>query len=412
MKHFIKTLWAAVTVLLLVLVGFTAFGGTNVRADDMTGHQDAKELTLGQWTYSDVAQYRDTTDRKNNVWYKITVPSDGFLTILSNTTSEGKIELYDADLADSYLDSSSFTYVGLGGDESSDIRETTVDSGTYFLRYFGFEKAGRIGTKVTLESGKNNEGHDNRSFDTAKEIKIGDSVNGFISQKNRSDYYKFNVPKAEKVNVNLTTEFASYIYLYDSDRIDQTKKYGEENFVRGKKDNSETKKFTLNLSAGTYYLKLVDDGWVFGRYSLKLSSGAAAVTMHRVYNPKSGEHFYTSDAKEFNHLVLLGWHDEGIGWIAPSESSTPVYRLYNKNGGEHHYTTKKSERDSLISRGWKDEGIGWYSDDQKGTPLYRLYNSHAFANNHHYTTSVSEKKHLISIGWKDEGVAWYGVSTN
>ncbi len=41
--------------------------------------------------------------------------------------------------------------------------------------------------------------------------------------------------------------------------------------------------------------------------------------MYRLYNPNSGEHFYTASKGERNHLIRLGWNDEGIGWygIAP-----------------------------------------------------------------------------------------------
>ena len=132
--------------------------------------------------------------------------------------------------------------------------------------------------------------------------------------------------------------------------------------------------------------------------------------MYRLYNPNSGEHFYTSDEQEMNVLVSRGWKYEGVGWKAPSSSETPVYRLYNKTGGEHHYTTDKKERDALIKKyGWTDEGIGWYSDDSKRVKVYREYNPNAFANNHNYTPDTKEHKALINkYGWKDEGIAWYG----
>ena len=138
---------------------------------------------------------------------------------------------------------------------------------------------------------------------------------------------------------------------------------------------------------------------------------AGSVNMYRLYNPNSGEHFYTANAGERNHLISLGWNDEGIGWVAPASSNTPVYRLYNQNGGEHHYTTSIAERDHLVSLGWNDEGIGWYSDDQERVPLYRQYNPNAFANNHNYTTSLSENNWLVSIGWQAEGIGWYGTGT-
>ena len=133
------------------------------------------------------------------------------------------------------------------------------------------------------------------------------------------------------------------------------------------------------------------------------------IEMHRLYNPNSGEHFYTASTAEKNHLVSVGWKYEGIGWKAPASSNTPVYRLYNPNAGDHHYTMNKSERDHLISVGWNDEGIGWYSDDAKGVPLYRQYNPNAVAGSHNYTINKAENDHLASIGWNAEGVGWYGV---
>ena len=136
---------------------------------------------------------------------------------------------------------------------------------------------------------------------------------------------------------------------------------------------------------------------------------SSEVSMYRLYNTNSGEHFYTASAGERDVLINAGWNYENIGWIAPAHSNTPVYRLYNENGGEHHYTTSVAERDLLISLGWNDEGIGWYSDDNHTVPLYRQYNPNAFANNHNYTTSLGENDWLVSIGWRPEGIGWYGI---
>ena len=151
-----------------------------------------------------------------------------------------------------------------------------------------------------------------------------------------------------------------------------------------------------------------------GGLALAEESGITAqslqpVEMYRLYNPNSGEHFYTADETEMNGLVKLGWKYEGIGWFAPEESDTPVYRLYNANGSEHHYTTSADERDMLVKAGWSDEGIGWYSDDYKTVPLHREYNPNAFSCNHNYTMSDEEHDGLVKLGWKDEGIAWYGM---
>ncbi len=137
-----------------------------------------------------------------------------------------------------------------------------------------------------------------------------------------------------------------------------------------------------------------------------------AVAMYRLYNPNSGEHFYTADVPERNGLIELGWRYEGVGWSAPSLSRTPVYRLYNPVGQEHHYTTDEVERDTLVKAGWNDEGIGWYSDDAKGRPLYRQYNPNMFSCNHNYTVNAAEKDNLLSLGWRDENIGWYGLNAD
>lgn len=133
--------------------------------------------------------------------------------------------------------------------------------------------------------------------------------------------------------------------------------------------------------------------------------------MYRLYNPNSGEHFYTASEHEKNELDRIGWNYEGTGWIAPKISTVPVYRLYNPNAGDHHYTTSSSERAALIRVGWKDEGIGWYSSKTQEVPLYRLYNPHAKqAGAHHYTTKTNERDALVRLGWKAEGIGWYGMN--
>jgi subtilisin family serine protease len=147
-----------------------------------------------------------------------------------------------------------------------------------------------------------------------------------------------------------------------------------------------------------------------GSYVLtKTVTVVSRLPMYRLYNPNSGEHFYTASSTERDGLVKVGWTSEGTGWYAPSTSSTPVYRLYNPNAGDHHYTTSATERDNLKRVGWTYEGIGWYSDDAHTVAVWRQYNPNAVSGAHNFTTSKSENDYLASVGWKAEGSAWYGV---
>ena len=138
--------------------------------------------------------------------------------------------------------------------------------------------------------------------------------------------------------------------------------------------------------------------------------------MNRLYNPNSGEHFYTADLNEKAVLVKLGWNDEGYGWVAPKKvlGDKAVYRLYNPNAGDHHYTTVEKEKETLVTYGWKYEGEGWYSAEAKShtatVPVYRQYNPYANgAGSHNYTTDKAENDYLVSLGWTPEGTAWLAL---
>ena len=146
-------------------------------------------------------------------------------------------------------------------------------------------------------------------------------------------------------------------------------------------------------------------------FSIKAYMVSTTSAMYRLYNPNSGEHFYTADAVEKDNVVEAGWTYEGIAWTAPAKSEAPVYRVYNPNSGEHFYTTDISERDDLISLGWRDEGIGWYSAYEDGESVYRLYNPNAAgafeAGAHFYTMKEDERDILDALGWNYEGIGWY-----
>ena len=178
--------------------------------------------------------------------------------------------------------------------------------------------------------------------------------------------------------------------------------------------DEETGVLTLNGKTGTY-------SYNTGLNNAKDTTDDLTVTltaanpMNRLYNPNSGEHFYTANIKEKEALVALGWKDEGYGWVAPSTDSNddkkgnPVFRLYNPNAGDHHYTMSDTEVKTLVAYGWKDEGAGWYSasNDADKVTVYRQYNPYANgAGSHNYTTNKAENDYLVSLGWVYEGAAW------
>lgn len=165
------------------------------------------------------------------------------------------------------------------------------------------------------------------------------------------------------------------------------------------------------LGEATLTVSYADDcDYVAPAQSIEVAVSYAPSIMYRLYNPNSGEHFYTAVISERDDVVRAGWTYEGVGWIAAAVSPTPVYRLYNPNGGDHHYTMSAEERDWLRGLGWKYEGIGWYSADEDDVPVYRQYNPNATSGAHNFTTSASENDMLVRLGWRAEGIAWYALA--
>lgn len=70
--------------------------------------------------------------------------------------------------------------------------------------------------------------------------------------------------------------------------------------------------------------------------------------------------------------------------------------------GDHFYTAAAREKDHLVSMGWIDEGTGWYSADAlNGTPLYRSYNPNAQTGSHNYTQDAREYEFLAGQGLEE-----------
>ena len=186
--------------------------------------------------------------------------------------------------------------------------------------------------------------------------------------------------------------------------------YNENNDIAWLEASGETARLNVYQPGQTVVTVVADGTNAYAQCVVTVrAKPESGTSMHRLYNPWSGEHFYTASTTERDHLITYGWRYEGIAWTAPETSETPVYRLYNKWAGDHHYTTSEEERDQLVEAGWIYEAIGWYSDDAMGEALLRQYNPYAATGTHNYTTSQNENDYLVSLGWHSEGVGWYGM---
>ena len=139
----------------------------------------------------------------------------------------------------------------------------------------------------------------------------------------------------------------------------------------------------------------------------KVNKARPTMSMYRMYDPNSGEHFYTGSMEERRNLVAAGWKYEGVGFTFPLNTGDPVHRLYDPITGEHLYTMDKAEMNMLLEQGWKYEGIAFNSGYETEVPQYRLHNPNAKRGAYHFTASVEERDFLISLGWEYQGIGFY-----
>ncbi len=127
--------------------------------------------------------------------------------------------------------------------------------------------------------------------------------------------------------------------------------------------------------------------------------------VYRLYNPGSGEHFFTVSSVEKETLINDDWTDEGVAFSVPERSDTPVYRLFNAETGEHFYTASETGIAIKEAEGFTCEGIAWYTDDAESMMVYRLRNT-SQKGSAHYTANLEERATLVAGGWTEEATGF------
>jgi len=140
---------------------------------------------------------------------------------------------------------------------------------------------------------------------------------------------------------------------------------------------------------------------------LQVELDRPTVNMFRMYNPNTGEHFYTGSEEERDNLIGHGWQYEGVGFTFPKTTGAPVHRLFQPSTGEHLYTMDEAEKDRLLAEGWNYEGVAFNSAYDTEAVQHRLHNPNASVGAYHFTFSLEEKQMLIDAGWEYQGIGWY-----
>ncbi|MBO5483782.1 MAG: hypothetical protein J5979_01055 [Lachnospiraceae bacterium] len=191
------------------------------------------------------------TDTHTVDYYKITVPSDGKLTIKIMTYMKYLYyDFYNVDLSTRYHNANYY-----GGTESSPATSTysyILSAGTYYLK-ISKDSTGRYKLYGEFESFGANDA-EAYSYDSPFALSANTTVTGALTADDSEDWYRFKVPSDGKYAVKLVTYMKYVDYnVYNSDlskTIDSKSYYG------GTETSPVTANYNYMLSAGTYYIKI------------------------------------------------------------------------------------------------------------------------------------------------------------
>lgn len=93
------------------------------------------------------------------------------------------------------------------------------------------------------------------------------------------------------------------------------------------------------------YDHLVSLGW--DGEGIAWNSPTEGKEVYRLYNPNNGFHLYTLDTDEVNKLIPLGWKLEHVEFKSDENKEIPIYRAYLDGNGNHFLTSDKKEYEGL-----------------------------------------------------------------
>lgn len=218
--------------------------------------------TDGQWIDGNISAKGEVD------YYSVSIPSAGWLTVdfQGFSVADSYIQIWDVNLTNCYESHEIYTSSDINPKTHTD--EIALEPGTYVLKVYAYgDNTGNYRLKALFKAAGNNESANNNNFNTAQNLGIGQAVTGFISRDDRVDFYKVNIANRQTLKF-ITTCYARdiYITIYNKDFI-QTERY---EVYYGAEDSPKTHDKELDLTPGTYYIKVEPYGDCCGRYVFKV----------------------------------------------------------------------------------------------------------------------------------------------
>ncbi len=265
----------SIIMLMMVTVCFTSWGKPfYVYAENI----DTQLALNDQWVSGSISK-NGSPD-----YYTVSTPSAGWLTItVQSFVNYTDCTIYNADQTKSY---SRLAVTGSTTDPGTKFATLAFEKGTYKIK---IAKDCKYRIKGSFIAAGNNEAEPNNVFTQAMSLPENQTVTGFISQEDRTDFYAISIPTKRKIKITAKSEIHGYNYikLYDSDYKELFWKL----LYKGSEASPEIMEQEIELEPGLYYLKAQDDDKedFLGRYTVKWETAPTPVSSIQIVGKKSVE---------------------------------------------------------------------------------------------------------------------------
>lgn len=276
--------------LMMVFSIFGVFTPEKVKADDVMVSYTDQPLNTDWVSYQLVggspAQY-----------LRVVVPSAGRLWIEARSFTDSYLNFYNGDLTTQII--GDYNIYGKVSEPKFYSYNNFFDSGTYYikLRPFHNDASGRFDLKLTFKDSASNEVSPNETHESAMFLNEGAEVKGVITRFDEFDFYKFEVAKESRININLS----SYCENLKSELLDgDLRVIGtiSGNYYDADNDNPRYFNYLDILSPGTYYLRL-KPGSYRGEYKLKYN----IINQIKKIRIKKVKKLYVGDKKKLKAVI-------------------------------------------------------------------------------------------------------------
>ena len=187
---------------------------TNVKAENSAVDQGTLKLN-NQW--KDYYLEKDKSD-----YIKVVLPSDGELTIkyMIYFKNPNYFDFLNEDKQ--YVNNDDIGFSNFVSTNGSELRtyefKKDLNKGTYYIRFRYMNSTGNYSVKASFKSATVDEKETNDTRNDANNISIGKYNQGYITEQDKRDYYKFHVSKASDYKFLWSSENGNGRFiLYNSD---------------------------------------------------------------------------------------------------------------------------------------------------------------------------------------------------